>query len=77
MRIFRSEEDCRMLLDLTTPKTFYRKNKFIVEELLSKDNLSDIDKDYLKNMLTYFENEEDFEICQKIFSKIGTFNEPI
>ena len=77
MRIFRNEEDCRMLLDLTTPKTFYRKNKFIVEELLSKDNLSDIDKDYLKNMLTYFENEEDFEICQKIFSKIGTFNEPI
>ena len=74
MRIFRSEEDCRILLDLTTPETIVNKNKIIVNELSNRTSLTQIDKDYLQSLLKFFEEIEDFEECLKIkqiFDKLG------
>lgn len=74
MRIFRSEEDCRILLDLTTPETIVNKNKIIVNELSTRTSLTQIDKDYLQSLLKFFEEIEDFEECLKIkqiFDKLG------
>lgn len=74
MKIFRSEEDCRILLDLTTPETIVNKNKIIVNELSNRTSLTQIDKDYLQNLLKFFEEIECFEECLKIkqiFDKLG------